>query len=157
MGWKTVKRPKPQLNVPVGVGWDAEGQRPIIPRYDLRMPDGRQLFYKGSLDISKQPENAVWHTSDALFVAAGIEEFTLLGPLLEVALGYRRKDPSWKEITSVKTLFFGPDISAMMLLPKEAWYTHGFEGNEDSHTYHVWQLPQAWERALWDERGERRS
>jgi hypothetical protein len=156
MGWKTVKRPKPQLNVPVGVGWDDEGQ-PVIPHHDLVMPDGRPLRYGGRLDIPAQPDNAIYHTSDGLFVAAGIEVFTLLGPLLEVALGYRRKDPSWKEIWMTKILFLGPDISGMMLLPNESWYTHGFEGNEDSHTYHVWQLPQAWERALWDERGERRS
>jgi hypothetical protein len=156
MGWKTVKRPKPQLNVPVGVAWDDEGHL-VIPHHDLRMPDGRQLRYGGSLGIARQRDDAAYHTQDGLFVGAGIEEFETLGEVLEVAVWRRRTDPSWKEITTIKTLFFGPNVSAMQLLPRDEWFVHGYPGNEDSNIYHLWQLPPTWEQALWDERGERRS
>jgi hypothetical protein len=77
------------------------------------------------------------------------EELPALGPLLQVSLLYLRKDPSWREITAIKDLFFGRNLDAMMMLPKEQHYVHGWEGDEDSHVFHIWQMPSAWERQLW--------
>jgi hypothetical protein len=65
------------------------------------------------------------------------EELPALGPLLQVSLLYLRKDPTWREITAIKDLFFGPHIDAMMVLPKEEHFVHGWEGHEDSHVFHI--------------------
>jgi hypothetical protein len=149
MSWKTVKRPKPQLNVPVGVAWDEEGQGPVIPHRDLRMPDGRQLHYAQRWLMDGCSDGASYRTDNGLRVGAVISAaYPELGPLLQVALLYIRKDPLWREITAIKTLFFA-DIPAMMLLPREENYVHGFEGHEDSHVFHIWQMPPAWEQQLW--------
>jgi hypothetical protein len=155
MSWK-VKRASPPtrtLNVPVGVAWDAEGQRPVIPHRTLIMPDGRKLEYAGPLHMPEYVDGASYHTQNGLRVSATISEaYPELGPLLQAALLYLRKDPSWREITAIKELFFGPDLDAMMMLPKEQHFVHGWEGDEDSHIFHVWQLPPAWEAQLWPQR-----
>ena len=28
-----------------------------------------------------------------------------------------------------------------MLMPAEKHYVHGFKGHEDSHVFHLWQMP----------------
>jgi len=138
------------LSVPVGVAWDDEGQRLVIPHRNLFMPDGRQLVYAGPWRMDGHADGASYHTQNGLRVGATIsEEFAALGPLLQVSLLYLRKDPSWREITAIKDLFFGLAIDAMMMLPKEAHFVHGVDGWEDSHVFHIWQLPQAWEGQLW--------
>jgi hypothetical protein len=154
MGFK-VKRAAPtprRLNVPVGVAWDADGQ-PMIPHHDLRMPDGRHLHYAQRWLMDGCSDGASYHTENGLRVGALIsEEVPALGPLLKVALLYLRKDPSWREITAIKDLFFGPDIGAMQLLPPEKLFVHGWEGHEDSHVFHIWQVPVTWAEALWPPR-----
>ena len=155
MGFK-VKRASPTtraLNVPVGVAWDAEGQGPLIPHHDLVLPNGGRLRYDGPLDIAGQTDNAAYHTADGFCVGAGLQEVTSLGVLLKVACWYQHKDPSWREIRMVKRLFFGPNISVMQLLPRDAWYVSGYDGRE-THIFHLWQMPQPWEQAVWDARGE---
>jgi hypothetical protein len=122
----------------------------MIPHRDLFLADGRQLVYAGPWRMDGHADGATWRTDNGLRVGATLsEEFAALGPLLQVSLLYRRHDPSWREITSIKDLFFGPHIDAMMMLPKEAHFVHGVPGWEDSHVFHVWQLPPAWERQLW--------
>lgn len=153
MGFKVKRASAPTrvLHVPVGVAWDAEGQRPVIPHRDLLMPDGRQLSYVGPLHLqADHTDGASYHTHNGLRVGATIsEEYAELGPVLQVALLYLRKDPSWNEIKAIKDLFFGPDIAAMMLMPREEHFVHGWEGHEDSHVFHIWQLPPAWDAQLW--------
>jgi len=150
MGFK-VKRTSPPiraLNVPLGVAWDGEG--PVIPHRHLFMPDGRQLVYAGPWHMDGHLDGATWNTSNGLRVGATIsEELPALGPLLQVSMRYLSRDPSWREITAVKDVFFGPGLDAMIMLPKEAHFVHGYAGNEDSHIYHIWQLPPTWERDLW--------
>jgi hypothetical protein len=154
MGWK-VKRTSPTtraLDVPVGVAWDAKGQGPVIPHHDLVMPDGGRLRYEGSLGIAGQRDDAAYHTLDGFCVGAGIQELSTLGPLLKVACWYRQKDPSWREITMIKRLFFGPTISAMQMVPRDEWFVHGYDGR-NTHIFHIWQMPLEWESAFFLEQG----
>jgi hypothetical protein len=81
-------------------------------------------------------------------VGAGIQETTILGPLLKGAVWYLRKDPSWHEITTITNFFLGPDVSAMQMLPREDLYIHGYAGKE-THIFHIWQMPTTWEWAFW--------
>jgi hypothetical protein len=100
------------------------------------------------LDIAGQTDSAAYHTPDGLCVGAGIQETTILGPLLKVAVWHLRKDPSWHEITTIKNLFLGPDVSAMQMLPREDLHIRGYAGKA-THIFHIWQMPTTWERAFW--------
>ena len=60
MSWK-VKRASsstPALHVPVGVAWDDEGQRLVIPHRHLVMADGRQLSYAGPWRLEGHADGA---------------------------------------------------------------------------------------------------
>jgi hypothetical protein len=153
MTWKVKRASSPtraQIHVPVGVAWDAEGQGPMIPHHDLMMPDGKsRLHYAGPLNVPRQADNASYHTADGFWVGAGVEAYMTVGLLLQVMCWYRHKDPSWKEIVSIKHLFFGPNRDAQMLLPRESLFIHGCEGNRNSHIFHIWAMPEAWSEVLW--------
>jgi len=151
-----LKRTAPKLTrgltVPLGVAWDGAG--PVIPPRDLLLPDGRRLTYEGPWRVAHFTDSGTYHTENGLWVGAGIDEsYPALGPRLQVSVMYRRRDPSWPEITGIKAVFFGPDVACMMLLPEEQHFVHGYEGHEDTHVFHVFSLPPAWACQLWPPRG----
>jgi hypothetical protein len=131
MGWKVTRAsPAPRVvDVPLGVAWDADGRGPLIPHHDLVMPDGTALTHIGPTPLTGFHDSASYVSSKYLLVAAMISpEYPALGHFLKVLLLYRHKDPSWREIRAVKDLFFGPDRAALMLIPAEKHYGHGFPG-----------------------------
>jgi hypothetical protein len=117
----------------------------LIPHHDIRLADGRRLRYERSWHpIPTTIDGAAYLTPNGLRVIATLDP-TRHGVLLHVSLSYRAKHPTWEEITSVKAAFFGPDMDAVMFLPKEKDFVHGIPGWEDSHVFHLWQCPTTWE------------
>lgn len=60
-------------------------------------------------------------------------------PLLHVSLSLPDSLPSWRQIRLVKDALFGPDVDAMMVLPREADYV-----NIHRFTWQLWQIPVVW-------------
>lgn len=74
-----------------------------------------------------------------LVLLAALEGTDHWGYLLHVSISFRDRYPSWREIKAVKSLFYGPDVDAMMVLPKERDYVA-----VHPNCFHLWQTPQEW-------------
>lgn len=123
------------------------GTMKSLPHHDLRLPDGRLLRYdpRGKdLAIDQTLDKASWLTPNGMRVIASIDVTHAWGPKLHVSLSYRNHDPSWDEIKQVKSLFFGDAVDAMLPLPKAEDYVAGVPGWENSHVFHLWEMPEAW-------------
>ena len=117
----------------------------MIPHQDVRLSDGRRLRYEGRFQPPDSADGATYLTSNGLRVLASLDRTERFGPLLHVSLSYRTHAPTWPEITAVKAAFFGRDLDAMMLLPREAEFVHGVPGWENSQVFHLWACPERWE------------
>jgi hypothetical protein len=60
-------------------------------------------------------------------------------PLLHVSLSLPGSLPSWRQVRLVKDAFFGPEVDAVMVLPREADYV-----NAMPFCFQLWQLPWVW-------------
>jgi hypothetical protein len=111
-------------------------RRAVLPSWDLRLADGRQLKFKGGFDFV--PGSRVFATANGMRVIASLDD-TPHGRLLHVSISYASRDPSWEDIKQVRSAFFPDDVDTMMLLPKAADYV-----NLHEHAFHVWQTPVEW-------------
>ena len=135
----------------MGALWTPPGSAPAriagLPApEDLRLGDGRWLRLAETFAIAGPTADApalAWRTADDLRVIASMDP-TPLGRLLHVSLSYGDHLPPWSDVALVKARFFGQDIDAMMVLPRELDYVHGVPGWPDSTVLHITQTPQVW-------------
>ena len=60
-------------------------------------------------------------------------------PLLHVSLSLPGSLPSWRQVRLVKDALYGPEVDAVMVMPREADYV-----NVHPNTLQMWQLPWVW-------------
>jgi hypothetical protein len=81
---------------------------------------------------------------DGLVVLVSIDAHPFFGSLLHVSISYAKRDPKWQTLYQVKRAFFGDTLDAAMILPRARDFVHGVPGWEDSHVFHLYQLPERW-------------
>ena len=60
-------------------------------------------------------------------------------PLLHVSVSLPGSLPSWRQVRLVKEALYGPDVDAVMVLPRDADYV-----NVHEFCLQLWQLPYVW-------------
>lgn len=132
----------------MGTGlWTPPGSRvPMLrlPEGDVRLPDGRRLRFLDRPHGPDMLESARWTGPKNLTVVASLDDTGAHGVLLHVSLSYPDRDPTWADMKAVKAAFFGPDVDAMLPLPRDENYVAGVPGWEDSHVFHIVQMPRTW-------------
>jgi hypothetical protein len=117
-------------------------RRATVPTGDLRLPDGRTLFYAGPLHLRQAGaapvHGAHWGSDEGMGVIASLDA-TPHGRLLHVSLSYADHLPTWDDIKAVRAAFYPADVDCAMMLPAEKDYV-----NVHAYTMHLWQLPVAW-------------
>jgi hypothetical protein len=105
----------------------------------VRRPD-----LEGLLPLT-DPGHRVYCSLDGdMRVIVGMEPFLRdRVPRLHVSFSHPDRTPDWETIRRVKDAFFGDDVEAAVILPKQQHYV-----NIHPHTHHLWELPDAW---LYDE------
>lgn len=110
--WVAVPSPQAQPDTLAGVSW-------------LEYPDQRNrrgLLVLATLD---RPEEHI--------IPGGAHH------LLHVSLSYPEHLPAWWEVAAVKDAIFGPQVDAMMVLPRAADYV-----NIHPFALQLWQMPTVW-------------
>ncbi len=87
---------------------------------------------------------ARWHTADGLVVFASLDplphtQIKLTKRMLHVSMSRADRLPDWAEIGLVRSLFFGQDVDAAMIMPRQSDYI-----NLHEFCLHLWELPVEW-------------
>lgn len=116
-------------------------RRASLPEGRVWLADRRVLTPLPDATRGLPPGARAWQTDDGLRVIAGLEPYLdgRYGALLHVSFSRRNRLPEWREVRLVKDAFFGPDISAMVVLPQQRDYT-----NVHPFCHHIWQMPEPW-------------
>ena len=123
-----------------------------IPKGDLRLGNGQVLrcVMRGFLVGPDTVDGAVWDEHPhrdgprrkGLRVIATLDRPPAVHstrPLLHVSVSSPGSLPSWRQIRLVKDALYGPDVDAVMVLPREADYV-----NVHPFAMQMWQLPWVW-------------
>lgn len=111
-----------------------QSRRAQLPGGDVALSDGRTL-----LRIKSRLRSEATFTTDGGMAVIATIDNTPHGVLLHVSVSYPDHAPTWEEIRLVKSAFFGEDLDAMMVLPREADYV-----NVHPYCFHLWQMPVRW-------------
>ena len=120
-----------------------------MPKDQVQLPRGGKLLLRRpdleALTGARAPDHRVYATIDSdLRVIVGMEPFLRdRVPRLHVSFSHPDRTPDWEMIKAVKLAFFGPEVEAAVILPKQKHYV-----NVHPYTHHLWELPDEW---LYDE------
>lgn len=139
-----------------------QADRPVleVPHTDLRLADGRRLRRWEEGDPRRSafirhphmPDCDGWSGPKRMIVICTLDD-SPHGLLLHVSVSYQDRDPPWADLKLVKAVFFGPDVDAALMMPRDDDYVAGVKpmfgvrgapGGADSHVFQIVQLPVVW-------------
>lgn len=129
----------------------ARGEHRWPPPDVLRLADGRVLRCIGESPTGVRPQDTakVYRGPHGMTVLVSLDERDEpWGRLLHVSVSVPTGYPDWDTIYAVTRAVFGPDVDAMMPLPREEAFLHGATAGQragrERQVFHVVEMPQAW-------------
>jgi hypothetical protein len=133
------------LILPAGVK-RAQGRDMWPPPDVLKLKGGALLKHHGEWMPLGAGNNAkVYRGPHELTVLVSLDDRgDPWGALLHMSMSLPRGYPDWDLVYAVTRAVFGEDVDAMMPIPREEAFIHGYNPKGQREVFHVTEMPQAW-------------